>query len=51
MEDDDCYLTFIEFITFNGSKEVEREYTITYFDKRTGKTKKIKIKGIDLVEE
>lgn len=41
MEDDDRYLTFIEFITFNGSKEVEREYTITYFDKKMAKLRKL----------
>ena len=51
MEDDDRKLSFTEFVTFDGPKEVMREYIIRCFDKRTGKTKKIKIKGIDLVEE
>ena len=51
MEDDDRKLSFTEFVTFDGPKEVMREYIIRCFDKRIGKTKKIKIKGIDLVEE
>ena len=51
MEDDDRKLSFTEFVTFDGPKEVMREYIIRCFDKWTGKTKKIKIKGIDLVEE
>ena len=41
MEDDDRYLTFIEFITFDRPKKVEREYTITYFDKKLAKLRKL----------
>ena len=41
MEDDDRYQTFIEFITFDRSKEVEREHTITYFDKKLAKLRKL----------
>ena len=41
---------FNEKVTFDGSKEAMREFTIRYFDNKTGKTKEITIKGTNLVE-